>query len=93
MLARSKGLISRLGLGWILLSQMFPLILIIIPLFLLLRDLHLTDSHMGLVFVYIVWTLPFILWMLQSYVRGIPRDLEEAAMVDGASRLQVLEPG
>ena len=90
VLARQRGLISKLGIGWILLSQMFPLILIIIPLFLLLRDLHLTDSHTGLVFVYVVWTLPFILWMLQSYVRGIPRDLEEAAMVDGASRLTVL---
>jgi multiple sugar transport system permease protein len=90
VLARQKGLISRVGLGWILLSQMFPLILIIIPLFLLLRRLHLTDSHTGLVFVYVVWTLPFILWMLQSYVRGIPRDLEEAAMVDGASRFYVL---
>ena len=90
VLARQKGLISKLGLGWILLSQMFPLILIIIPLFLLLRTFHLTDSHIGLVFVYMVWTLPFILWMLQSYVRGIPRDLEEAAMVDGAGRLYVL---
>jgi multiple sugar transport system permease protein len=90
VLARQRGLISRLGLGWILLSQMFPLILIIIPLFLLLRKFHLADSHTGLVFVYVVWTLPFILWMLQSYVRGIPRDLEEAAMVDGASRLYVL---
>jgi multiple sugar transport system permease protein len=90
VLARQKGLISRLGLGWILLSQMFPLILIIIPLFLLLRKLHLNDSHAGLVFVYVVWTLPFILWMLQSYVRGIPRELEEAAMVDGASRFHVL---
>jgi multiple sugar transport system permease protein len=90
VLARHKGWISRLGLGWILLSQMFPLILIIIPLFLLLRKLHLTDSHAGLVFVYMVWTLPFILWMLQSYVRGIPRDLEEAAMVDGAGRFTVL---
>jgi multiple sugar transport system permease protein len=90
VLARQKGLISRLGLGWILISQMFPLILIIVPLFLLLRHLHLTDSHVGLVFVYVVWTLPFILWMLQSYVRGIPRDLEEAAMVDGAGRLTVL---
>jgi multiple sugar transport system permease protein len=69
---------------------MFPLILIVIPLFLLLRKLHLNDSHAGLVFVYVVWTLPFILWMLQSYVRGIPRDLEEAAMVDGASRFYVL---
>jgi multiple sugar transport system permease protein len=90
VLARTRGLVSKLGLGWILLSQMFPLILIIIPLFLLLRQLHLTDSHTGLVFVYVVWTLPFILWMLQSYVRGIPRDLEEAAMVDGAGRLTVL---
>jgi multiple sugar transport system permease protein len=90
VLARQRGVISKVGLGWILLSQMFPLILIIIPLFLLLRTLHLTDSHVGLVFVYVVWTLPFILWMLQSYVRGIPRDLEEAAMVDGASRFTVL---
>jgi multiple sugar transport system permease protein len=90
VLARYKGWITRIGLGWILLSQMFPLILIIVPLFLLLRKLHLTDSHAGLIFVYMVWTLPFILWMLQSYVRGIPRDLEEAAMVDGASRLYVL---
>ena len=90
MLARQRGIISKVGLGWILLSQMFPLILIIIPLFLLLRDLHLADSQMGLVFVYVVWTLPFILWMLQSYVRGIPRDIEEAAAVDGASRLQSL---
>jgi multiple sugar transport system permease protein len=90
VLARHKGLLSRVGLIWILLSQMFPLILIIIPLFLLLRDFHLTNSHTGLVFVYVVWALPFILWMLQSYVRGIPRDLEEAAMVDGAGRLTVL---
>ena len=90
VLARRGGIISRLGLGWILLSQMFPLILIIIPLFLLLRKLQLTDSHLGLIVVYMVWTLPFILWMLQSYVRGIPRDIEEAATVDGASRVQIL---
>jgi multiple sugar transport system permease protein len=90
VLARQKGFIARVGLGWILLSQMFPLILIIIPLFLVLRQIHLTDSHAGLIFVYLVWTLPFILWMLQSYVRGIPRDLEEAAMVDGAGRIYVL---
>jgi multiple sugar transport system permease protein len=90
VLARQKGLITRLGLGWILLSQMFPLILIIIPLFLLLRDLKLTNTHVGLVLVYVVWALPFILWMLQSYVRGIPRDLEEAATVDGATRFQIL---
>jgi multiple sugar transport system permease protein len=90
VLARRPGIVSRLGLGWILISQMFPLILIIIPLFLLLRELKLTDTHTGLVLVYIVWALPFVLWMLQSYIRGIPRDIEEAAAVDGATRLQIL---
>jgi multiple sugar transport system permease protein len=90
VLARRKGLITRLGIGWILLSQMFPLILIIIPLFLLLRDLKLTNSHVGLIFVYNVWALPFVLWMLYTYVRAIPPDLEEAATVDGATRFQVL---
>jgi multiple sugar transport system permease protein len=90
VLARRRGILTTFGLGWILLSQMFPLILIIIPLFLLLIDLGLTNSHMGLVLVYTVWALPFVLWMLQSYVRGIPRDLEEAARVDGASRFQIL---
>jgi multiple sugar transport system permease protein len=90
VLARQRGLLTNLGLGWILLSQMFPLILIIIPLFLLLRDLGLADSHIGMVLVYAVWALPFVLWMLQSYVRGIPRDLEDAARVDGATRFQIL---
>ena len=90
VLARTRGLVSRLGLGWILISQMFPLILIIIPLFLVLRDLHLTNAHAGLVLVYVVWALPFILWMLQSYISAIPRDLEEAAAVDGARRSQIV---
>ena len=90
VLARQKGLISKVGMGWILLSQMFPLILIIIPLFLVLKDPHLINTHFGLIATYLVWTLPFSLWMLQSYVRGIPPQLEEAAMVDGAGRLTIL---
>ncbi len=90
VLARTRGFLTNVGLAWILVSQMFPLILIIIPLFLLLRDLGLADSHPGLVLVYAVWALPFVLWMLQSYVRGIPRELEEAARADGATRFQVL---
>jgi multiple sugar transport system permease protein len=90
VLARTRGIVSRFGLGWILVSQMFPLILIIIPLFLVLRDLHLTNTHSGLILVYLVWALPFILWMLQSYIRAIPRELEEAAAVDGARRIQIV---
>ena len=90
VLARTRGWVSKAGLAWILISQIFPTILIIIPLFLVLRSLHLTNTHLGLILVYLVWGLPFILWMLQSYIRGIPHDLEEAAAIDGATRMQTV---
>jgi multiple sugar transport system permease protein len=90
VMARHRSRASRIGTAWILVSQMFPLVLIIIPLFLVLRNLQLIDSLAGLTAVYVVWNLPFSLWMLQGYVRAVPRSLEEAAAVDGASRLRTL---
>ena len=89
-LARVRGALRIVGTGWILVSQVFPVILIIMPLFLILRTIHLTDSLVGLVLVHATYTLPFALWMLQGYVAGIPVDLEEAGAMDGASRFQVL---
>lgn len=90
VLARIKGKIRAAGVGWILVSQVFPVILIILPLFLILRTIGLTDSLVGLTLVHTTYTLPFALWMLQGFVTGIPIDLEEAGSVDGATRLQVL---
>ena len=75
---------------WILTSQVFPVILIIIPIFLILQQLHLLNSLTGLILVYLVWTLPFALWMLMGFIATIPRDLEEAAAVDGAGRLRIV---
>ena len=89
-LARYATILRRLTMGWILVSQIFPLILIIIPLFLVLKTLHLLDSLSGLLIVYLVWSLPFTLWMLQTYVKAIPLELEEAASIDGAGRLRIL---
>jgi multiple sugar transport system permease protein len=89
-LARHVTVLRRLTMSWILVSQIFPLILIIIPLFLVLKTLHLLDSLAGLLIVYLVWSLPFTLWMLQSYVKAIPIDLEEAASIDGAGRARIL---
>jgi len=89
-LARHASLLRRLTMSWILVSQIFPLILIIIPLFLILKTLHLLDTLTGLLIVYLVWSLPFTLWMLQSYVKAIPIELEEAAAIDGAGRLRIL---
>ncbi|HNS71943.1 MAG TPA: carbohydrate ABC transporter permease [bacterium] len=89
-LARYRSLINKVVLGWILTTQVFPAILVMIPLYLVLRSLHLTDSLSGLALVYIVWNLPFVLWMLFGYIRTIPQELEEAALIDGASRHQMI---
>jgi multiple sugar transport system permease protein len=89
-LARFKTRLGTVALGWVLLSQLFPFVLLVIPLFLILRQVDLVNTHAGLVLVYVVWALPFALWMLQGFVRNIPRELEEAAAVDGATRLQTL---
>ncbi|MCY7290242.1 MAG: carbohydrate ABC transporter permease [Cryobacterium sp.] len=89
-LARFKTKLRGIATGWILLSQVFPFILIIIPLFLVLKQIGLINSLVGLVLVYTVWSLPFALWMLQGYVAGIPVELEEAGATDGGSKLLIL---
>jgi multiple sugar transport system permease protein len=89
-LARFRTKLRGLATGWILLSQVFPFILIIIPLFLVLKNIGLINNLFGLVLVYTVWSLPFALWMLQGYVVGVPVELEEAGAMDGASRFRTL---
>ncbi|OXS35789.1 carbohydrate ABC transporter permease [Streptomyces sp. XY006] len=90
VLARQRTRLARAVTGWVVVSQAFPFVLLIIPLFLVLKNLRLIDSVPGLVLVYMVWALPFALWMLAGYVRAVPRELEEAAAVDGAGRVRTL---
>jgi len=89
-MVRYKSVINNTILGWILVSQIFPVILVMIPLYVLLRYIGLTDSLIGLTLIYVVWSLPFVLWMMHGYVKSIPLELEEAAVIDGASRTQVI---
>jgi multiple sugar transport system permease protein len=77
-------------LAWILVSQLFPFILLVIPIFLVLSQAQLVDTRAGLILVYVVWILPFALWMLTGYIRELPRDIEEAAAIDGANQRQIL---
>jgi multiple sugar transport system permease protein len=80
---------TRLAL-WILSTRMFPPIVTAVPLFLLMSDLRLLDTMAALIIVYTAFNLPFVVWMMRGFFNEIPRDLEEAARVDGDSRLGAL---
>jgi multiple sugar transport system permease protein len=84
-----KGLDTRLSL-WILSTRMFPPIVAAVPLFLMMRDVRLLDTRASLVIVYTAFNLPFVVWMMRGFFNEIPNDLEEAARVDGDSRLGAL---
>lgn len=72
--------------GLLLLTQMFPLVMLIAPMFKMLSPLGLTNSLTGLVIVYVAFNVPFATFLMQSFFDGIPKDLEDAAMIDGATR-------
>src|SRR4030095_5854123 len=78
------------ALAFVLAVSMFPQISIVGPLYLLLRELHLLNTYPGLVLPYLTFSTPLAVWMLTGFFRQLPRDLEDAAMLDGASRLRAL---
>lgn len=75
---------------WILSTRMFPAIVTAVPLFLMMRDLRLLNTRASLIIVYTAFNLPFVVWMMRGFFADLPRDLEEAALVDGDSRLGAL---
>jgi len=84
---RFRGRVTLLVL--LLIVQMVPFEALVIPLFLLVKRIGLYDQMAGLVLVYIGTTLPFAIWMLRGFVAAVPRELEEAAAIDGAGPLRV----
>jgi ABC-type glycerol-3-phosphate transport system permease component len=77
-------------LAFILVAGFFPVLAMVGPLFLVLRDLGFLDNIWPLIIVYLVYTLPIVTYLLRNFFMQIPRDLEEAALVDGATRLVAL---
>ncbi len=71
----------------LLLINMFPVILLIIPLFVIMKHLELLDTHLGLILAHSTFSIPFATWMMVSFFEAIPRSLDEAAMVDGCTSL------
>jgi multiple sugar transport system permease protein len=74
----------------VLSSQMLPTAAIIVPVFIILRTLRLLNTYPGLILAYLIITLPLSVWMMTSYFRSIPVEMEEAAFMDGCTRLGVL---
>ncbi|MGZ5436616.1 MAG: carbohydrate ABC transporter permease [Pyrinomonadaceae bacterium] len=72
---------------WILSTRMFPAIVTAVPLFLIMRAVWLVNTRLSLIIVYTGLNLPFVVWMMRGFFAEVPRDLEEAAMVDGDSRM------
>lgn len=81
---------KRWVIALMLLTQMFPLLMIIAPIYKLVAAIGLLNSLTSLIVVYTAFNIPFATFLMQSFFDGIPRDLEEAAMIDGCTRLQAL---
>ena len=85
--------ISRFNTGgknlsyWILSFRMLPPIVFIIPMFVVFFTLNLLDTHIGLIILYLIFNIPLAVWILKSFIEELPRDFEEAAMVDGCTRI------
>src|SRR5213596_639554 len=79
------------SIGWgIFITYLVPPTLLFLPLAYMIRELHLFNNLWALILTYPTFLIPFCTWLLMGYFRGIPRELEEAALVDGASRLQAM---
>ncbi len=82
--------VDRLALYGVLLVRMLPGILLVVPLYIVLAKWGLLNTRLGLILIYAGLNTSFVIWMMQSFLEEIPRDIEEAAMVDGDSRLSAL---
>lgn len=73
---------------WILSNRMFPPVAVMIPYFLIMQKLHLLDNVLGIVMVHVTMNLPLAVWLMLDFFSELPKDLEEAAMIDGCGHLK-----
>jgi multiple sugar transport system permease protein len=89
-LARLRVPGKRFAGFYILATQLLPPVGIIIPYYLILRNIGWIDTYQGIILIYLSFSLPFAIWLLVSYFEDIPLEMEEAAYIDGATRLRTL---
>jgi multiple sugar transport system permease protein len=76
--------------NFLLLLRTMPAIALVIPIYVLYSQLGLTNTYFGLILLYTVFYIPFAVWLMIGFIRDVPKEIEEAAMIDGCSRLQAL---
>jgi multiple sugar transport system permease protein len=85
-LARHRFRGNQLILTGLILTRLVPPVTIVIPVYVLMRKLHMLDTYQGLILVYLAFNLPFTIWIMRGFFLDLPRELEEASLVDGSSR-------
>jgi len=73
---------------WIISQRMLPPVVVILPFLIMYRFVGLVDTHVGMILAYTVFNLPFAVWIMRDFFSSLPVDLEESALIDGASRMQ-----
>jgi len=81
---------ERILFVMILTTQFLPAVVIVLPFFIMFRDIGILDTRLGLIIVNLSIVMPFAVWMIKGFIDGIPLDTEEAALVDGSTRMQVI---
>jgi ABC-type glycerol-3-phosphate transport system permease component len=82
---------GRTALLWsVLFTQLFPRVVVIVPFFVTLRNLQIMNTYQGLILVYLMVVFPVAIWMIKGFFDGIPKEIEEAAIMDGASVWRLL---
>jgi multiple sugar transport system permease protein len=89
-LARFRFRAKRFILLSILFVRMVPAVVLVVPFFVIWQSLGLIDTHIGLILAYLSFNLPFVIWMMRGFFLDIPIEIEEAALIDGASRMRAL---
>ena len=89
-LARLKGFFKNSVLSWLLLTRAAPGMIYVIPYFLFFGRLGLDDTHISLIIMNLIYTIPLVVWMLLSFFEEIPNSVEESAMVDGAGKFTIM---
>lgn len=88
--ARLKFRFKKFWKNFILIANMFPIIAIVTPMFVIFRNLHLINTYAGLIIPSVITTLPMSVWTMEAFIKTIPGELEESAMIDGCSRFQAV---